>query len=97
MTEILARIAIVVTIFAFCLSTGCATSYNRCTFKSGQFEVTGESQSRVVGKGVTESLVENDFCGDLLYETAETGLSDNAVKAIREAVKGAVQGMKGGL
>lgn len=78
----------------FGLTFGCAHSHDIFYYKDGQ--VCAEVKSTVVGTGETEKYVTNP-CMDLMYDTKDTGISDNATelggKVAEGLAKGAVKGV----
>jgi hypothetical protein len=78
------------------LTLGCAHSHNKFFWPDGQ--LCAETVSTVFGTGETEKYVVSEACEVTdLYDTKDTGLSDNAVelggKVAEGLAKGAVKGV----
>jgi len=76
------------------LALGCAHSHDKFYWPDGT--LCAEIKSSVLGTGETEKYVVSP-CADLVYDTKDTGLSDNATevggKIAEGLAKGAVKGV----
>ena len=75
---------------------GCAHSHNKFFWPDG--ELCAETKSTVLGTGETEKYVTVNPCGVTeMYDTKDTGISDNATelggKVAEGLAKGAVKGV----
>lgn len=77
------------------LALGCAHSHDKFYYKNGQ--ICAEIKSTVIGTGETEKIVTDTKCGTVVYDTKDTGISDNATevggKIAEGLAKGAVEGL----
>jgi Holliday junction resolvasome RuvABC endonuclease subunit len=74
----------------FGLTFGCAHSHDKFYYPDGA--LCAEVKSTVFGTGETEKEVVSD-CVDLLYDTKDTGFSDNATELGGKIAEGAVKGV----
>jgi Holliday junction resolvasome RuvABC endonuclease subunit len=84
------RFAAIIILCVFGLTFGCAHSHDKFYYPNGT--LCAEVKSTVFGTGETEKEVVND-CVDILYDTKDTGFSDNAGKLAEGLAKGAVKGV----
>jgi len=76
-------------IVAAILISGCATAKTHCTYDDKGKVKTQWSRSTVIGKGDTDMTIE--ACIGILFETSDTGISNNAVKVVEKAVEAGVK------
>ncbi len=91
---VLAFLSIVGSIIAVVLFTGCATAKTHCSYSDDGKLTRAWSRSTVVGKGDTEITVE--ACNGILFETHDTGLSDNAADLAKAAAEAAAKASAAG-
>jgi hypothetical protein len=84
------RFAAIIILCVIGLTFGCAHSHDKFYYPNGT--LCAEVKSTVFGTGETEKEVVND-CVDILYDTKDTGFSDNAGKVVEGLAKGAVKGV----
>jgi hypothetical protein len=74
----------------FGLTFGCAHSHDKFYYSDGI--LCAVVKSTVFGTGETEKYVVSP-CADLMYDTKDTGLSDNATDLGGKIAEGAVRGL----
>jgi hypothetical protein len=78
-------------VFGLTLSVGCAHSHDKFYYPSG--ELCAEVKSTVFGTGEAEKYVINELCEVTeMYDTKDTGLSDNGKDAIGKVAEGLAKG-----
>jgi hypothetical protein len=82
------RLLLILCVFG--LTFGCAHSHDKFFYQDGT--LCAEAVSTVLGTGETEKYVVNP-CGSTLYDTKDTGLSDNATDLGGKVAEGAVKGL----
>lgn len=91
---VLAFLSIIGSILVVLLMTGCATAKTHCSYGADGQLTRAWSRSTVVGKGDTEILV--DACTGIIFETHDTGLSDNTAELSKAVAKSAAQATAAG-
>ena len=92
---VLAVISVLFTIGCAFIIGGCAHSHTRTYFPDGKLKCN--SATTVLGQGQVDVLVESDECPDTIYESNDTGLSDNGKDAIGEIAEGVAAGVVKGV
>lgn len=90
-----AFLSLIIGILGSVLLMGCAHAHVRTYFPTGELQC--DSVTTVVGRGDVEVLVESDECPDTIYESRDTGLSDNGVEAINKVAEGVAAGVVKGI
>ena len=74
---------------ALFFSGGCAHSHVKTFYPTGKKQC--DLVTTVLGQGEVAVLIESDTCPDSIYESENTGLSDNGVEALERAVEAGVK------
>ena len=91
----LAVLSLLFTLGCAYIATGCAHTHVATFYPNGQPKC--DTATTVLGQGNVSALVEGDGCPDTLYESNDTGLSDNGVEVIEKAVAAGVRAAIPGL
>ena len=74
------------------LTLGCAHSHDKFYYTDGS--ICAEVRSWVLGTGETEKYIVNEWCDVIvIYDTKDTGISENVGKLAEGLAKGAVKGV----
>lgn len=92
---VLAFISLVGGILGAVVMMGCAHAHTRTYYPDGELKCN--SATTVFGRGEVEVLVESDDCPDTIYESNDTGLSDNGAEAIGNVAEGLAAGAAKGV
>jgi hypothetical protein len=85
------RSAAILSLCVIGLALGCAHSHDKFYYPDGQ--LCAETVSNVVGTGETEKYVVSAVCEITnLYDTKDTGISDNATELGGEIAEGLAKG-----
>jgi len=78
------------------LALGCAHSHNTFYYKNG--ELCAETKATVIGTGETEKYTTSEVCGVVdVYDTKDTGISDNATEVGGKIAEGLARGAAEGI
>lgn len=76
-------------------ASGCAHQHVRTFYPTGEPEC--DLVTTVIGGGTISVLVEDEICPDTIYESTDTGITDNGKEVITEAVEAGVRAAIPGL
>lgn len=92
---VLAFLSLAASILAGVLLLGCAHSHTRTYYADGSLKCS--SATTVLGQGQVEVLVESEDCPDTIYESTDTGISDNGRETVGEIAEGVSAGVMKGM